>query len=75
MGLEVDGSAFIPVMTDMNVAPDSLLKIIQCKCKLHPRIHVAVTYVTRSVKTRHNRASLNFQYKALNTMGKIFVYY
>ena len=31
--------------------------------------------VTRSAKTRHNSASLNFQYKALNTMGEILVYY
>ena len=31
-------------------------------------------YVTRSVKTRHNHASLNLQYKALNTIGETFVY-
>ena len=31
--------------------------------------------MTESAKTRHNRTSLNFQYKALNTMGKILVYF
>jgi len=30
-------------------------------------------YVTGSAKTRHNRASLNFQYKALNVMDKLLV--
>ena len=29
-GWELEGSAFTPVMTDMNAAPDSLLKIILC---------------------------------------------
>ena len=28
-------------------------------------------YVTGSAKTGHNRTSLNLQYKALNTIGKI----
>jgi len=31
--------------------------------------------VTGSAKTRHNRASLNFQYKALNSMGEILAYF
>ena len=34
-----------------------------------------VTYVTGSAKTRHNRANINLQYKALNTMGEILQYY
>jgi len=37
----------------------------------HIRFH---TIVTRSVKTRHNCASVNFQYKILNVMGKILAY-
>jgi len=32
-------------------------------------------FVTRSAKTRHNRASQNFQYKALNVMGEILAYF
>ena len=32
-------------------------------------------YVTRSVKRGHNRTSLNLQYKALNTLDEILVYY
>ena len=32
-------------------------------------------FVTGSAKTRHNRASLNFQYNALNTMGEILAYF
>ena len=31
--------------------------------------------VTGSAKTRHNRASLTLQYKALNTLGEILAYY
>ena len=34
-----------------------------------------LTFVTRSARTQHNPASLNLQYKALNTMGEILVYY
>ena len=37
--------------------------------------NVIFRYVTGSAKTRHNRASLNFQYKALNTMGEILAYF
>ena len=32
-------------------------------------------FVTGSAKTRHNRASLNLQYKALITMREILAYY
>ena len=44
--------------------------------KQHINVVFAMTtsFVTRSVKTQHNRASLNFQYKALNTMGEILLY-
>ena len=31
--------------------------------------------VTGSAKKGHNRTSLNIQYKALNTLGEILVYY
>jgi len=31
--------------------------------------------VTGSAKTRHNRTSLNFQYKSLNVMGEILKYF
>ena len=34
----------------------------------------ALPNVTGSVKTWHNRASLNFRFKALNTMGEILTY-
>ena len=34
LGWKLEGSAFTPVMTDMNTAQDSLLKIIQYKYKL-----------------------------------------
>ena len=44
-----------------------------CKyCYAHSYV---CTYVTGSAKTRHNRASLNFQYKALNAMGEILAYF
>jgi len=32
-------------------------------------------YVTGYAKTRHNRTSLNFQYKVLNAIGEILVYF
>ena len=32
------------------------------------------SFVTGSAKTRHNHASLNLQYKALNTLGEILAY-
>ena len=31
--------------------------------------------MARSVKTQHNCASLNLQYKALNTISEILAYY
>ena len=34
-----------------------------------------IPYVTGSAKTRHNRASLNFQYKALNAVGETLAYF
>ena len=33
-GWKLEGSSFPPIMTDLDAAPDSLLKFVQCKCKL-----------------------------------------
>ena len=33
-GWKLEGSAFTPTMTDLNAAPDNLLKFVRCKCKL-----------------------------------------
>lgn len=32
-GWKLDDNEFVPVMCEMNTAPDPLLKIIHCKCK------------------------------------------
>ena len=33
-GWKLDGTVLIPIMTDFNAAPESLLKFVRCKCKL-----------------------------------------
>ena len=33
-GWRLDGSVLIPIMTDLDAAPKSLLKFVRCKCKL-----------------------------------------
>ena len=33
-GWKLEGSAFAPIMTDLDAAPESLLKFVRCKCKL-----------------------------------------
>ena len=33
-GWKLDGTILVPVMTDQAPAPESLLKFVQCKCKL-----------------------------------------
>ena len=36
-GWKLDGSKLTPVMTDIAAAPETLLKFVQCKCKLSSR--------------------------------------
>ena len=38
-------------------------------------LYCMYVYVTGSAKAQHNSARLNFQYKALKTIGDIFAYY
>ena len=33
-GWKLEGSAFAPIMTDLDAAPESLLKFVRCTCKL-----------------------------------------
>ena len=33
-GWKLDGTVLVPVMTDLDAAPESLLKFVRCKCKL-----------------------------------------
>ena len=33
-GWKLDGGALIPIMTDLDAAPERLLKFVRCKCKL-----------------------------------------
>ena len=33
-GWKLDGTVLVPVMTDLDPAPESLLKFVRCKCKL-----------------------------------------
>ena len=33
-GWKLDSTALIPIMTDLNAAPESLLKFVRCRCKL-----------------------------------------
>ena len=33
-GWKLDGKVLSPIMTDINVAPENLLKFVRCKCKL-----------------------------------------
>ena len=47
-GWKLEGSAFTSTMTDLNAAPDNLLKFVRCKCNgvnvsCHPKILVAPT--------------------------------
>ena len=33
-GWKLEGTVLVPVMTDLDAAPESLLKFVRCKCKL-----------------------------------------
>ena len=33
-GWRLNGNTLSPIMTDINVAPENLLKFVRCKCKL-----------------------------------------
>ena len=37
LGWEVKGSMFSPIVTDLEPAPEELLRIVRCKCKLLPK--------------------------------------
>ena len=33
LGVEIEGASLVPVMTDEETAPDTLLKVIRCNCQ------------------------------------------
>ena len=42
-GWKLADTVLTPVLTDLDAAPESLLKFVRCKCKLSAEIHMAIT--------------------------------
>ena len=47
-GWRLDGDALVPVMTDEEIAPQSLMKVIRCKCKVYHKQSMFETGMRRN---------------------------